>query len=72
MYIEQFKIYFNMVKTYISIRLRNIKDKIDDFSSIPDNLENIRIDIQKIEKRMNHLDDSVTELKEIDFVAIGR
>lgn len=71
-YKETIQIYSNMIKKNIKTFYLNLKAKINEFLLIPKKIEKINVDIEHIYQRIVHIDDSINELKEIDFVSVGR
>lgn len=71
-YHEKFKIYLNLCKNKTILIYNIIKTKVKDFLLIPNNIQKINLDIENIYERIVHMDNSINELKEIDFVAIGK
>lgn len=69
---ETAKVYAGMLYTAVVRRLQSIKAYVATFCSMPSRLDAIEEAIDEIKVCLTNIDRNITELKEIDFVAIGR
>ncbi len=72
MILEQTKIFLDICKLYISQKIAICKNKFYCFFSIPNKLDNISSDITVITEKLTRIEVIVNEIRETDFVSVGR
>ena len=60
------------IKAFLTTLYRNIKQYITNFYKIPINVENVHKELSEIRIQIAKINDNINELKEIDFIAVGK
>ena len=60
------------VKAFIINIYRNVKQYITSFYKVPSNIENVYKELAEVRILIGKINDNINELKEIDFIAVGK